>query len=148
MADFARDQGQQAPAEVVAAWQAVTGAWSDVEAHDRFVRAVAAAMSYPWAAQRYRDALRLRPDDRLAAEQLARLARMAEATLFASGTRKAPEAARPYRGAIALLVVMLVLIVVGVGAAILGSSLKEEEARPPPGKAAPRPATPTLKTTR
>lgn len=139
MADFERDRDVQVPAEVTAAWTELDASWSEAEAHDRFIKIVAAAMAYPWAAKRYRDALRLRPDDRLAAEQLARLAKMAEATLFATATRKEPEKAKPYRGALVLLAAMTLLIFVGLAYAVLSRGLHEEP-RSAPSQKAPKPA--------
>lgn len=145
MADFERDRDVQVPAEVTAAWTALDATWTDVAAHDRFIKIVASAMAYPWAAKRYRDALRIRPDDPVAAEQLARLARMAEATLFATASRKAPKKPKAYRGAIALLAIMLLLIVVGVGYAILTQGLQEDPPKPAkpakPLKSSPGPKT-------
>jgi hypothetical protein len=139
MADFERDRDVQVPAEVTAAWTALDASWSDADAHDRFVKIVAAAMAYPWAAKRYRDALRLRPDDRLAAEQLARLSRMAEATLFATAARKETDKPKPYRGALVLLAAMTLLIFVGLAYAVLSRSLNDEPGGAPTQKA-PRPA--------
>lgn len=140
MADFERDRDVQVPAEVAAAWAELDAAWTDADAHDRFVKIVAAAMAYPWAAKRYRDALRLRPDDRVAGEQLARLARMAEATLFATGTHKAAGKPTAYRGALAMLAVMLLLIFIGVGYAIFTRALQDEApGTPTPGKSTPGP---------
>lgn len=138
MADFERDRDSHVPAEVTAAWKDLDATWSDAEAHDRFIKIVAAAMAYPWAAKRYRDALRLRPDDRIAAEQLARLARMAEATLFATATRKAAESPKPYRGALVLLAAMTLLIFVGLAYAVLSKGLNDEPPATPSHKA-PRP---------
>ena len=143
MADFVRDRDSRVAPEVVAAWQALDAAWSDTEAHDRFIKIVASSMAYPWAARRYREALRLRPDDRLAAEQLARLARMAEATLFASGTKRAEAKPKAYRGALTLLAAMLILVFVGLGYAILTRNLQEDPPAPapaPPVQKGPKPA--------
>ena len=142
MADFARDRDAHVPPEVAAAWQRVGDHWSDDAAHEAFVRAVTAAMAYPWAALRYRDALRLRPDDAVAAAQLARLARMAEATLMASASRKPEAKARPYRAAVAMLIAILVLAVIAVAYAVVttrqrgGSEVRAVPANPV------RPATP------
>jgi hypothetical protein len=119
MADFARDREASVPPEVAAAWAKVDAAWSDAAAHDRFVELVAATTSYPWAAQRYREALRLRPDDPVAGEQLARLAKMAEATLFAGAARRPSKAPMPYRGALVLLAALIFLILLGLGYAVL-----------------------------
>jgi hypothetical protein len=139
MAEFERDRDVQVPADVTAAWTELDATWNDAEAHDRFIKIVAAAMAYPWAAKRYRDALRLRPDDRLAAEQLARLAKMAEATLFATATRKATDKPKPYRGALVLLAAMTLLIFVGLAYAVLSRGLSDDPGGAPSQKA-PRPA--------
>jgi len=146
MDDFARDQEAQVPDVVRAAWAACEARWSDDAAHERLVSAVAATTSYPWAARRYREALRLRPDDATAAAQIERLARMAEATLRASATTRKDTARKPYRGVIAVLVVLVAVAAAGAiyavatGAGDHGSGRRTPATRAaPPLHAAPRP---------
>lgn len=158
MAEFVRDRDAQVPPEVVAAWDELGATWSEDAAHDKFVRIASTAMAYPWAALRYREAIRLRPDDAVAAAQLARLARMAEVTLLATATRKPVPGAKPYRKVIILLVTFLALAVIGVVYAIMSTDGATERpaARPgapakaspkaapkPPGAAKPRGAAPS-----
>jgi hypothetical protein len=133
MPAFALDRDAGAPPDVVAAWDAVEVGWDDDAAHDRFLERVAAVPAYPWAAQRYREAARLRPGDRRATDRLVRLARMAEATLLSTAAGTPPTAPRPYRGAIAVLVAMVLVVLVGFGFAVLATDLRDE----PPARTAP-----------
>ncbi len=139
MASFERDRDASVPATVTEAWQAVESSWDDGAAHDRFLDEVTGALAYAWGAQRYRAALRLHPGDARATEALARLTRMAEATLLAGATRKVPAAPVPYRNVVILLVALVVLIGVGVTYALVATSTREE----PPG--ASHPTTPRKK---
>ena len=112
MADYRRDEDAGVPAEVLTGWQRVVDGWRDPERHEELARQVAAADSYAWAARRYREVLRIRGEDPIAAEQIARLARMAEATLLASASAKPARTASSYRGVI--IVVLLVALAIGV----------------------------------
>jgi ribosomal protein L32 len=112
MADFARDEAAEVPASLLAEWRAVLDRWREPDLHERFAQQVAATGSYSWAARRYRDELRVRGDDAVAAEQIARLARMAEATLLASAAARPARAATPYRSVI--IVVLLATLAVGI----------------------------------
>lgn len=133
MPAFARDRDAGVAPEVLAAWRAVEGAWADPAAHERFLAAASTALAFPWAAQRYREVVRARPDDAIAAEHLARVARMAEATLLATAAEKPSAARKPYRGTVAVLGALLILIVIGVGYALLATSFRDD-----PGDRAPR----------
>lgn len=134
MGDFARDRDVEVPPEVAAAWRAVEASWPDDTLHDRFIEAVAIQVAYPYAAGRYREALRLRPDDRRAAENLARVARMAEATLLASATRKPGATAKPYRTTLVMMAIVILLMVVGLGFAVFSKSFlgRGDDDAPPP----------------
>lgn len=144
MPEFQRDRDTKVPSEVLAAWDEVTAKWSDEDAHDRFARTASTALSYTWAAQRYRDALRLRPDDLVAAAQLARLAKMAEATLLASASRKPQAGAKAYKKATMMIVGLIAFAILGVVYAIVVSRSagdgRETLRKPPtkPAKKAPR----------
>jgi len=95
---------------VRAAWDHAVEAWSESARHDELLRVVAAHNGYAWAAGRYRT----RTGDPIAARQLDRLRRAAEATLLASATVRPDAAARPYRAAIGVLAILIVVIAVGV----------------------------------
>jgi len=115
MGEFARDEASEVPATVVAEWQLVVDRWRDPAVHERFAQLVAAHDGYAWAARRYREVLRVRADDPVAAEQIARLARMAEATLLASAAARPARTTTSYRGVV--IVVLLVALAVGVAVA-------------------------------
>jgi hypothetical protein len=92
------------------AWERATRAWSDPASHDEVLRLVAVHSCYAWAAARYRT----RRGDPLAARQLDRLRRAAEATLLASATARPDPAARPYRATAGVLAILVVAILVGL----------------------------------
>jgi predicted RNA-binding Zn-ribbon protein involved in translation (DUF1610 family) len=143
-----REAAEAAVAEPVrAAWTRATEAWTEQARHDELMRQAAAHDGYAWAAGRYRT----RIGDPVAARQLDRLRRAAEATLLASATVR-PEAGRtPYRGPVGVLAVLIFLLVVGVvGATMLRgsgarSAVPVDSVGPagPAGRGAPvRPLTP------
>lgn len=117
MADFARDEGGQVSAAVEAAWQRVLGAWADPAGHEALAQLIAAENAYPWGARRYREVLRARGEDRVAADQIARLARMAEATLMASAVSRPRRDPSSYRGI--TIAVLLTLLILGGGLVFL-----------------------------
>ena len=98
------------PDAMLAAWDHAVGAWSEQARHDALLRVVAAHNGYAWAAGRYRT----RTGDPIAVRQLDRLRRAAEATMLASATVRPDTAARPYRAAIGVLAILIVVIAVGV----------------------------------
>jgi hypothetical protein len=59
---------------------------------------------------------------------------MAEATLLASATRKPGATARPYRNTLAMMAIVVLLMVVGLGFAVFSKSFlgKGDDERPPP----------------
>lgn len=147
MGDFAHNRDAGVSPEVAAAWDHAKAHWSDDDAHERVIRVAAAALAYPWVAQRYREALRLRPDDARAAEQLARVARMAEATLLSSATRRPVAQAKPFRGTLALLAGLVLLVAIGAVYATISARQRADEPayerpRRPPAGATPRPTRP------
>ena len=126
------------PEAVRAAWTRATELWTEQARHDELMREVAAHNGYAWAASRYRT----RPGDSIAARQLDRLRRAAEATLLASATVRPDAGKQPYRGLIGVLAVLIFALIVGVVGATV---LRGPGARPaaPIDPAAPaRPLTP------
>jgi len=114
MADYAAAEQASVPEAVAAAWEDARTRWSDPDAHERFVQALAATETYPWGARRYREILRTRPDDAVAAEQIARLARMAEATLLASAVSRKAAGMSPYRGISVVVFALIFAIAAGL----------------------------------
>ena len=110
MAAYIDARDAAVPDSVRAAWAHAGEAWSEATRHDELLRLVAAHNCYAWAAGRYRT----RSGDAIAARQLDRLRRAAEATLLASATARPDPVARPYRAAIGVLAVLIVVIVVGL----------------------------------
>src|SRR5262249_7376074 len=82
MEEFARRREPGAPDAVRAAWDALDpptadarerppeSPWYDEARHDELLRLIHVYDCYAWAAGRYRDTLRLKPDDKIAASQV------------------------------------------------------------------------------
>jgi len=115
MAAFSDARDAAVPDAVREAWAHAAEAWSDAARHDELLRLVATHDCYAWAAGRYRT----RTGDPIAARQLDRLRRAAEATLLASATVRPDPAAKPYRAAIGVLAILIVVIVVGLLYAVI-----------------------------
>jgi hypothetical protein len=130
MSDFARTAAP-VPPELEAAWSRAQEAWRDPASHDTVHVVATATSGFAWAAQRYRDRLRADPTDTIAAEQLARLARSAELTLFATATKKPDKQQKPFKGSLVVLAILAVLVVIGVGYAIFAGGLREDPGGPP-----------------
>lgn len=110
MAEYSDAREAVVPESVRAAWARADEAWGEPARHDELLREAAAHSCYAWAAGRYRT----RGRDPIAARQLDRLRRAAEATLLASATARPDAAARPYRSAIGVLAVLIVVIAIGL----------------------------------
>lgn len=144
MPTFAAAREAASPA-LAAAWQAVLDGWTEQARHDAFVQAAAAARAFAFAAGKYQEAARARPDDAIAPRQLLRVRRTAEAAMLASAQVRHVEPT-PYRSATAILVLLVVaLIAGGVYATFLrntrGAAGAEVAPRPvSPAPGGPRPA--------
>jgi len=114
MSDYAAAQDADIAPTLLAAWRELQDHWDDRVAHEAFVRELAATQSYVWGARRYRETMRVRPRDPTAAAQIARLARMAEATLVVSATVRHDAQRAPYRGVGAVLLVLVVVLAAGL----------------------------------
>lgn len=138
--DYAIEHAEEAPPELEALWECLEAEWDDEASHERFVEGAAASLAYAYAARRYRSVLRRRGDDPIAHRQLDRLSRMAEATLTsAASARQQGEAGdEPYKKAIMLLMVLVLLVGIG-GMYLLLRRAKDvgSETRQPPPVTAP-----------
>lgn len=112
MAGFSAAQFADVPEALRQAWADVEASWDDQAQHDGFVQAVASSGAFAWGAGKYQDVCRQRPDDALAARQLARVRRTAEAAMLASAEVR-PVVRAPYRNATAVLI--LLVLVLGAG---------------------------------
>jgi hypothetical protein len=108
--DEDRDRG--IPDAVRAAWQGAVDAWDDPARHEAVIAQVAQYSCFAWAAARYKE----RGDDAIAASQLERLRRAAEATMLATATVRRDSKPSPYRATIALFIV---LVLAAIGALVV-----------------------------
>ncbi len=138
MAAFARaERDAERPPALEAAWARVTAAWDDAAAHERVVELAAITSSYAWVARQYRAAAHDRPDDPRIAAQLARLARMTEATLRATAEARprGGSPTTPYR----TTVVVLLLLVAAAGAGLVWAMTARGDGGPAPVETRARP---------
>jgi len=141
MASYAAQNpaGNAAP-ELLAAWAVVEAGWDDVDAHDKLGNLIASHNAYAWAARRYRDRLRAAPDDPIATDRLARITRITEASLRASAVARSDarsdgmpaSVAKPYRGVITVLIMLVVVIAAGTIYALASTSSSQSDLAPIP----------------
>lgn len=137
MSTFASAREAASP-ELAATWQAALEAWTEQARHDAFVQAAAAAGAFAFAAGKYQEAARTRPDDTIAPRQLARVRRTAEAAMLASAQVRHVQQT-PYRNATAILVLLVVAAVAGGVYTTFLRSTRGSAGQ----ELAPRPAAPT-----
>lgn len=125
MAAFARAR-DDVPAALVRAWDDAVAGWDDVRRHDELLRLATQHDAFAWAAARYRERVRARPDDAVGTERLDRVKRAAEATLLANAAARQRRAPEPYRNTMMLLGLMIIAIVAGLAYAIARGSGKPE----------------------
>ena len=132
-----------APPALTAAWAKCLATWSDPDAHEELAKVAAAHGAYAWVARRYRDRLREHPGNATAAQRLAAITRITEASLRASAAvRPDPKGAaghKPYKNAITILVALVLLAAAGTIYAMVtspsedtGSAPESIPIRPPP----------------
>jgi hypothetical protein len=131
MEEFARRREATAPDAVRAAWDALEpptradrerapeSPWNDAARHDELLRLVHVYDCYAWAAGRYRDVHRLRPDDKMASRMVERIRKAAEATMMASASVRAETGPKPYRATVAVLAMLIVALIAMLLYAIL-----------------------------
>ena len=151
MEEFARRREASAPDAVKAAWDALEpptpdarerppeSPWNDAARHDELLRLVHVYDCYAWAAGKYRDVHRLKPDDKMASRQVDRLRKAAEVTMMASATAKADNGPRPYRATVGVLAMLVVALVAMLLYAVLfrGSPSPPSAEQPQPSPVHP-----------
>ena len=118
-----------------AAWQRAVGSWDDRAAHDELLRLVTQHDAYAWAAARYRERVRAAPEDAVAQQQLDRVRKAAEATLLTTAAARQARTPSPYRGTMAVLGILIILIIALLVYAVARGPSSDGAPRrdPPPG---------------
>jgi hypothetical protein len=131
-------------AEGAALWARVVESWGDPARHDAVLAWVQRSTQFAWLAGKYRVA---REERGAAAEpavstSLARIEKLALTTLVMSGSRKPGEAEgagkTPYKKSMVVLMVLLVVLGVGLVAALMMRKPPSEDRFEPAGPAVPR----------
>jgi len=113
MATFASELDAAVPGVARTAWEHARAHWEDPAAHDELFRLVTLHGCYAWAAARYREAAG-EAGDPIAAHQLDRTRRAAEAALLTSAGPRRDKGGKPFQSSMLVLVFILVLLVVGI----------------------------------
>jgi hypothetical protein len=124
-----------APPALTTAWANCLAAWSDPDAHEELAKVAAAYGAYAWVARRYRDRLRDQPSNATAAQRLAAITRITEASLRA-GAAVRPDARgaaghKPYKNVVTILVALVLLAAAGTIYAMV-TTPSEDSAAPAP----------------
>ena len=122
-----------APPALTAAWANCLATWSDPEAHEELAKVAAAHGAYAWVARRYRDRLRDQPQNATAAQRLAAITRITEASLRASAAARPDGKSgghKPYKNAVTILVALVLLAAAGTIYAMVTSPGQDEQAAP------------------
>jgi len=138
MATFKSERDTAVSEVARAAWDAVLESWTDEARHEALFRLIAERGEYGWAAGRYRDEAKQRPGDAIAAKQMERIRRAIEATLAVSATAREKPGASPYKGVMAMMGVLVVVVIVGLFYVFIKSHTGGDDPPPPP----PRPMSP------
>ena len=133
-----QDDASQSPV-VTLAWSMCELNWENPDKHEKFVAAVVEHNAFSYAARKYRAAAAKRPDDKLAAAQVERLGKMAEAALKATATHRPEKGANPYKGTTVILAACIVAVVFGLIYAMI-QSRKSNEGELTPVQRQPAPA--------
>lgn len=96
--------------ELTAAWAKCVGAWADEQMHERALQLASLQQGYVWLAQRYAAVAKQRPDDAIAARQLARLTQATEAALAASLQAQSGRARLPSKKLSPTMVVVVMVV--------------------------------------
>ncbi len=132
MAAFAAARDNDTPEPLTAAWTHVSAGWDQPARHDALLAVTTQLNAYAWAAARYRDAARERPDDKIATAQLERLRKATEATLLATATARAANQPKPYRATTAVLAILIIAAIAGLVYAFARGTSSTPDAAPPP----------------
>lgn len=115
---------------VTRTWIAAELDWNNPSTHEKFVAAVVDHKAFAFAARQYRAAGAKRPGDTIAAAQLERLNKMAEAALRATAVVRPEKDGNPYKGTTILLVFCVAALVFGLIYALVGKTDDKGELTP------------------
>ncbi len=126
----------EAPPALTAAWAKCLATWSDPDAHEELAKVAAAYGAYAWVARRYRDRLREHPGNATAAQRLAAITRITEASLRASAAvRPEPRGGagghKPYKNAVTILIALVLLAAAGTIYAMVTTPSQDSGSAPP-----------------
>jgi hypothetical protein len=118
------------PPEVEAAWATCEEAWHEADRHDAFFALVAKHDCFAYAAGKYK----ARAGDAVADKHLERVRKAATAKMMATSVGRPDAARKPYRAAIAFIVLLLVMAIAGLAYV---ANMRGRQPQPPPTPASP-----------
>lgn len=111
-------------------WEDVLAKWDDAALHDAYVADVQKRGAFGEAAQRYKEVLRERPEDAIAAKRLEQVRKLAVAVLMSRPPAE-PKARSPWR-VIALLLSFVFVMVLAVYLLVVDAKQERAKPRRPP----------------
>lgn len=117
------------------AWDAAVADWENPVRHDTLLTLAARHEAYGWTAKQYQTRLKENAGDVVAQQQIVRLRKAAELTLYATAAQRAPATKTPFKATIALIMIMIFLIIAAllVTYVLRGDKMKQRR----PGAPAP-----------
>jgi hypothetical protein len=131
MATFTNESDRAVSPDIRTAWDRVLERWQDEAGHDALFHLIAARGEYGWAAGRYRAQARERSGDAIARRHMERIRRAIEATMVVTATARDRSQASPYKNAVALLGVLIVVLVIGMFYLVVKSRSASSDPAPP-----------------
>jgi hypothetical protein len=98
-------------AAVTEAWDAAVADWENPVRHDTLLTVAAKHQAYGWAAKQYQARLKADAGDTVAHQQITRLRKAAELSLYATAAQREEKTKTPFKATIALIMIMIFLII-------------------------------------
>jgi len=103
-----------APAEVLAAWEALQPRWLEASQHDVFREVARQHRALPAAARLYRQRQLAQPQDEMAAAQLERITKLVLVEMSTVVAARLPASKPPYQKVVLLLSVLIAMVLAGL----------------------------------
>lgn len=104
--------------------------WENPARHDALLTLAAKHEAYGWTAKQYQGRLKENANDAVAQQQIARLRKAAELTLYATAAQREEKTKTPFKATIAMIMIMVFLIIGALLVAYVLRGDKMKQRRP------------------
>lgn len=112
------------------AWEAAVADWDNPVRHDTLLTLAAKHEAYGWTAKQYQTRLKANADDAVAQQQITRLRKAAELTLYATAAQREDKTKTPFKATIAMIMIMVFLIIAALLVAYVLRGKKMQQRHP------------------